>query len=87
MSNKLTKGQSEIMRYIREHGKITKAQAVQLIGGKYYYNAPKHVGDVLSRMVKSGLLRRESRGIYVMAKTMLKNPGPDTQDKDQMKLF
>lgn len=45
-------------------GKITKSQAVDLIGHTYYYNSDQHVGAILSRMVKSGLLKRIRPGVF-----------------------
>lgn len=48
----------------RNGGQITKAQAVRLIGGVYYCNTEHHVGSVLSRMVKSGLLERIKPGVF-----------------------
>ncbi len=48
----------------RNGGHITKAQAVALIGSAYYCNAENHVGTVLSRMVKSGLLERIKPGVF-----------------------
>lgn len=46
------------------NGKINKDQAVELIGKFYYCNERKHVGDVLSRMVKNNLLKRIKNGFY-----------------------
>ncbi len=33
-------------------GEVTKAKVVEAIGGNYYCNGDKHVGDRLFRMVK-----------------------------------
>ena len=48
----------------KNDSKITKQQAVDLIGSCYYHNAKKHVGDVLSRMVNSQLLKRVKNGEF-----------------------
>jgi predicted transcriptional regulator of viral defense system len=48
----------------RNGGHITKAQAVALIGSAYYCNAENHVGSVLSRMVKAGMLERTNPGVF-----------------------
>lgn len=62
----LTDNQRVILTYAREHNNtITKKEACQLI--KYYHNTEKHVGDVLSRMVKSNLLRRIKNGVFEVA--------------------
>lgn len=54
----MTDKQKIIFEFVRENEEMSKSKAVELIGNSYYCNAPKHVGDVLSRMVKSGLLKR-----------------------------
>jgi len=45
-------------------GEVTKAQVVEAIGGNYYCHGDKHVGDRLSRMVKSGMLIRVKPGLF-----------------------
>jgi predicted transcriptional regulator of viral defense system len=61
----LTPKQKKILEFASSHEKqITKKQAFELIGGCYYCNASKHVGDVLSRMVNSGLLKRLKNGHF-----------------------
>jgi predicted transcriptional regulator of viral defense system len=50
----------------RQDGCLTKKQADEEIGAKYYCNAEKHVGDVLSRMVNSGILLRLAPGKFVI---------------------
>ena len=48
----------------KNQNKITKIQAVQLIGNTYFINGAKHTSEVLSRMVKSNLLKRVKNGFY-----------------------
>ena len=48
----------------KNNNQISKIQAVQLIGNCYFLNAPKYVGEVLSRMVKSQLLKRIKNGLF-----------------------
>ena len=48
----------------KNDNQITKIQAVHLIGNCYFLNAPKYVGEVLSRMVKSKLLKRIKNGLF-----------------------
>ena len=51
----------------------------------YYYNGSKHIGDRLSRMVKSGLLVRVKPGLYRLG---LKNPHKKVHaNPNQLKLF
>jgi|GEM_PF-1958904 len=60
-----SKKQKQIIDFILQNdNKITKQQAVELIGACYYCNASKHVGDVLSRMVQSKLLNRIKNGLF-----------------------
>lgn len=58
---------------------MTKKRAISLIGNFYYCNASKHVGDVLTRMVKSGLLRRVKRGRYAIGNGYRKDPIAENQ--------
>jgi len=64
----LTKKQKAVISYAREHGnKITKKEAMSLIDN-HYCNGDKHVGDVLSRMVKASLLIRIKPGCFELGK-------------------
>jgi predicted transcriptional regulator of viral defense system len=48
-------------------GKITKKEAIEVPGvDTYYHNAEKHVGEILSRMVKKNLLIRIKPGHFEM---------------------
>lgn len=77
----MTPKQKQIFDFAtKNENQITKKQAVALIGGHYYYNAPKHVGDILSRMVKSQLLKRIKNGIFEINKNTL-------QDENQLSLW
>ena len=61
----LTPQQSQIMKAAQERGgTITKKEILEMYGGHYFCNGAKHVGDILSRMVKSGLLIRERPGVF-----------------------
>lgn len=46
--------------------KLSKQEIIKNAGLYYYHNTDKHAGDVLSRMVKSGLLIRVSKGWYML---------------------
>jgi len=52
----------------RNNNQISKVQAVQVIGNCYFINGSKHTGEVLSRMVKSQLLKRVKNGFYEIKK-------------------
>ena len=81
----LTDNQKAIINKAKENdGQITKKEAVELIGGNYYCNAGKHVGDVLTRMVKSGLLERIKIGVYKTSSKGKKEK--ESEDANQVKL-
>lgn len=42
----------------------SKQEIIKGAGLYYYHNGNKHAGDVLSRMVKSGLLIRVKNGVF-----------------------
>jgi len=61
----LSEKQKSILDFaLKNESKITKKQAVELLGGFYYNNASKYVGEVLSRMVDSQLLKRIKNGSF-----------------------
>lgn len=60
-----SENQKIILRFaIKNNNQITKKQAVELMGHNYYHNGEKYVGEVLSRMVKSQLLKRIKNGLF-----------------------
>lgn len=79
----LTPKQSAVLQFCHDNGGITKAQAMGLIN-THYCNGEKHVGDCLSRMVKSGLLIRVKPGVFITGKG--KKNKPATIDAGQTKL-
>lgn len=63
----MTPEQKEIVAILQQHGgEATKAQVVKAIGGGYYANGAKHVGDRLSRMVNAGILVRVKPGVFTL---------------------
>jgi len=58
--------QKEIIKVFNKSEKtvLHKSEIIELGKISYYYNTNKHVGDVLSRMVKNGLLERPKKGYY-----------------------
>lgn len=62
----LNERQKSIIKFAQGNaGKITKKQANELIAHTYYHNGEKYVGEILSRLVKRQILRREKIGHYV----------------------
>jgi hypothetical protein len=56
----------EVIEFARSNNNQTaKKQACYLI--PYYYNTQKHVGDNLTRMVKSNMLKRMKNGLYELS--------------------
>jgi hypothetical protein len=82
----MTDKQRKLIEFARSNGnKLTKQDAVNLIGGTYYCNGAKHTGDVLSRLVKSGFLIRIKPGVFELGKGKKENHTP-TNPK-QVNLF
>jgi predicted transcriptional regulator of viral defense system len=67
-------------------GKITKQDAVEVLRHVYFVNAEKHVGDVLSRMVASGILKRIKPGVFEVG-GVKKKAGDVAENENQTKLF
>ena len=64
MTAQLPSKQNAILAYVREHGQITTKVANQMLSAFYYANHEKYVGEILTKMVRSGKLIRVSTGIY-----------------------
>jgi hypothetical protein len=63
--------QSVILSALRHQPEITLAEAVKLIGGNLYCNAEKHVGALLSNMVKRGMIERVKPGVFRLPNTVM----------------
>lgn len=62
----LNERQKRIINFAQSNdGKISKKQANDLIANSYYHNGEKYVGEILSRLVKRQVLRREKIGHYI----------------------
>ncbi len=66
-ARKSSKKQDAVLAFLREAPTITLDQAVAVIGRNLYANAKFHVGNVLSNMVKRGMLRRIKPGLFALA--------------------
>ena len=81
----MTPEQKEIMTILQANGgEVTKAKVVESIGGNYYCNGDKHVGDRLPRMVKAGMLIRVKPGVFKLGTG--KKSKPATSDAGQLNL-
>lgn len=63
----LTQKQKAILLYIGDTEK-TKSQIVHKFNSWYYFNSSKHIGEILSRMVNTGLLIRIKKGVFKRGK-------------------
>jgi len=65
MKGRITPNQSKVIKALTEKGEpMTKRELIKETNILYYANTDKHFGEILSRMVKSGLIHRPSRGVY-----------------------
>lgn len=61
----MTRNQIKIIELAKKNeGIVTTKQAIDALADQYFCNADRHVGETLSRMVKSGILERHKRGVY-----------------------
>lgn len=81
--------QKEVLNAFKEGEVLSKNQIKERSGISYYYNTDKHLGDVLSRMVKNGLLIRIKKGYYQwLGRTVPNHKAKEIiQPKNQTKLF
>lgn len=56
--------QAEVLRYLVSVPEATLSEIYQNVSFSYYHNAHKHLGGVLSRMVKGGKIERVRKGVY-----------------------
>ena len=62
----MTNHQKKIIEFARKNdNQITKKQACKLIPS--YCNIEKHVGDILSRMVRKNILKRVKKSLYELS--------------------
>lgn len=80
----MTPQQKAIIALARD-GRVTKKEVVARYKGWYYTNAAKHIGDMLPRMVKAGMLIREKPGVFLVGKGTKDNPA--TIENNQIDLF
>ncbi len=61
---KATDNQIAIMRYLANVETATKVDLYCQCSKGYFHNGMKHFGDILTRMVKQGMISRVSKGVY-----------------------
>lgn len=63
----LTPHQKTILNlFQKEKRPMKKSEIVELVFISYYHGKDKYIGEILSRMVKNGLLVRVSNGMYAL---------------------
>lgn len=67
--------QAAILTALRATPEMTLSEAVRLIGGNLYCNAEKHVGVMLSNMVKRGMIERVKPGVFRLPNSESRQPG------------
>lgn len=84
----LTPQQQQILKDAQERGgTITKKEIVEMYGGQYHCGADNHLGAMLSRMVKSGLLIREKPGVFIVGAGKKNKPATIIEVENQTTLF
>ncbi len=63
----LSAKQGAVMMELQASGTMTLVRAVELVGGDIYANQSKHVGDILSRMVRRKLIERIKPGLFKLS--------------------
>ena len=89
---KLTRRQQVILARIRDNGELTRQEAFkdpEIIRGIYPHPKAiaRYVDQSLHRMVKNGMIVRESPGHYVLAPGVKVGAVNVQEDPDQGKLF
>lgn len=82
----MTDKQKAIIKTALENGgQVTKKQVVENFGHWYYANSSFHIGNLLSRMVKTELLVRIKPGVFNLGKGTKQKPA--TILENQITLF
>ena len=79
--------QKQILEFaLKNENRITKNQAIDLIGHYYFLNSQKYVGEVLSRMVKSKMLKRIKNGLFEISNER-KQTAKEISNPNQLELL
>lgn len=74
----------EIFQYLRTVESATLEEIYQNVSFGYYHNAHKHLGSVLSNMVKNGKIERIKKGVFKVSTYVKKSK---QESELQQKLF
>jgi hypothetical protein len=79
----LSSKQSLIYALFEGREEITKKEVISLLRWSYYHNAEKYIGEMLSRMVSRGILKRVRPGVFAKGRLnyLGKKGKPDPNQK------
>jgi predicted transcriptional regulator of viral defense system len=77
----LTEKQQFIISYLKEVGQASTIQILAAAPFSYYCNGEKHLGEILSRMIKKRLLVRVGRGKYKLQEST------EIQEENNIEIF
>lgn len=80
------KNHNAILNHLRQNETATLAELYQISPFGYYCNWQKHFGQVMSRLVKQGLVERVKPGVFKLG-SKPKPKGEITEVENQCKLF
>ncbi len=79
--------QSEVLQYLNTVESAKKSDIYQNVKFGYFLNWEKHLGELLSRMVKRGMIERVERGVYKVRHLPKVNWQKDDVDPNQTQMF
>ncbi len=78
----------EVLKYLQTVESATVANVYQNVPFGYYHNGHKYIGEILSRMVKHGMVERVKKGTYKFIRSTKPNQRRYTiENSNQIKLF
>ena len=82
----MTRNQEQLIELARNNNnEFTSKQAINLLEKYYYANAGFHIGNSISKMVKSGILERTKKGRFKLLIAPIHKHIP--VQTNQLKLF
>lgn len=81
----LSDNQSRVLKYLYGKDSVSFSELYDNCSPGYYHNGNKHFSELLSNMVKQGLIMRIRKGIYKY-KSQYKQTS-ETENSDQIKLL
>lgn len=76
-----------IIQWIGYDREVTSKEIIKQFGSRYYCNASKHLGAVMSRAVKSGKVIRVRKGVFKVNDKPTFSKSKEPINPNQSKLF